>query len=117
MLLITMILLFGFTASACNLTKKVTEPVEIHIQVPYQESSDSTVVAFVKPYIDAAANFHKLNPSITVIIDYNTKSNYSSEDSLRLLESSAPQDIVPINPSQNFAYEKKALLQDLLMLQ
>jgi multiple sugar transport system substrate-binding protein len=116
-LLTTMILLVAFTTSACNETKKVTKPIDIHFQVPIPKSNDPAFNSFEKPYLDAVANFHKLNPLINVIIDYNTESMYLVDKSIKLLESNEPPDIVPLPPSQISIAEKKGLLQDLLQLQ
>jgi multiple sugar transport system substrate-binding protein len=108
-LLITMLLMFIFTLSACSSKKAVVEPFEIHIQLANQNS------VFTIPYEDAAVDFQKLNPQITVTIDYNEANNYSPNNSVTLLESDAPPDIVPFFGA-NREVVKKGLFWDLLKL-
>jgi multiple sugar transport system substrate-binding protein len=117
MFVITMILMFTFTMSACNEPKKVPAPapVEIHFQTTSFKTTDPS------PYQDAIENFHKLNPQITVTLDYLPTSTAAGTTPalalLKPLESNEPLDIIwlPANVSQEAS--NKRLLLDLLQLQ
>jgi multiple sugar transport system substrate-binding protein len=122
-LLIILILLIAVTASSCNESEKLIDPIEIHLQVPFDAQtpfaySDNPSSALGKIYQDAASNFHELNPQIKVIIDYNTDYMYDIEsftNSIKLLESDETPDIVPIRTDR--VSGAKELLWDLLKLQ
>jgi multiple sugar transport system substrate-binding protein len=117
---ITILLSIAFFTSACNETKKVEESVEIHVQrlsmKSYSNSDPETQI-----YLDAAENFHKLNPQITVTIDYLPDippgDTLPKIDLIKILEGDNPPDIVPwANMSTLQIAEKKGLLLDLLQL-
>jgi multiple sugar transport system substrate-binding protein len=116
MLMTIMLLLIAFTLSACNETKKL-EPVEIHYQIYHTKNLDGF---FSEEKLEnAAANFHKLNPQITVTIDYleSLELMYSTHNDINLLESDKPQDITPFDLSKIPLAEKKGLLLDLIKFQ
>jgi multiple sugar transport system substrate-binding protein len=120
LLLLILIFLIAVTASSCNESVKLTEPIEIHIQVPFDIwapsiNTDVPTSALGKIYQDAASNFHELNPQIKVIVDYNTEFMYSMISLTSLLESDKSPDIVPIRTDRVLGAEE--LLWDLLQLQ
>jgi hypothetical protein len=80
--------------------------------------SNSDLVPETKIYLDAAENFHKLNPQITVTIDYMPDIPISDIppklDLIKLLEDNEPLDIVPLfDMSILQTAENKGLLLDL----
>jgi multiple sugar transport system substrate-binding protein len=113
--LTTVILSIVLTTSACNKAKIDTEPVEIHIMVPFviEDQINSKI------YQDAVGSFEKLNPLIKVKFDYATpqpNEESFSPDPIKLLESAAPPDIVELYASQSILADKKGLLMDLMPL-
>jgi multiple sugar transport system substrate-binding protein len=115
MFVIIIILLMAFTSSACNDTKKVIEPVEIHFLVgPPQGLSgpDSTIL------YDAVENFHKINPLITVILEYWPESMVQNvgEGTIKLLESKESPDIIGLPLPYINSVEIQRLLFDLLQI-
>lgn len=109
MFVIIIILLIAVTLSACDKTEKTVEPVNIHILLP-----DTGNDTFVKIYTDAAENYHKINPQITITIDLVPKFDYTK--TIERLQNNEPTDIVPLNIYTVQTAEKEDLLIDLLPL-
>jgi hypothetical protein len=117
MFVIIIILLIAFTSSACNGIKKVQEPVEIHFQVGVPKSL-STEGPDATLFTDAVENFHKINPLITVILEYLPESiiqktengaffSFSPDDAKKLLESKESPDILGISLAELPVLAKK----------
>jgi multiple sugar transport system substrate-binding protein len=107
----------SFIATACNKTKEA-EPVEIHFLSIFSPDEPRLQV-----YLDAAANFHKLNPLINIKFDgYNMKEDANgniiigAQDTKNQLESSAPPDIVSLSTGALPDFGSKSLLLDLKLL-
>ncbi|QGQ99321.1 extracellular solute-binding protein [Paenibacillus psychroresistens] len=127
---IIIIILLVITTSACNKTKELSEPIEIHFQSTSTKSMSSGG-PMGDPINDAIANYHKLNPLITIILDYLPESlmkqidvngepmtsiMFTFEDMVKLLESNAPPDIISISPGDLPLAESKDLLYNLLQI-
>jgi multiple sugar transport system substrate-binding protein len=110
-----MILLTTITMISCSKPEIETAPVEIHFQTNLLKNSDQS------PYQDAIENFHKLNPQITVTLDYMPSppeggTTMSYQDVLKS-ESNELWDIIFLPADISQYASDKGLLQDLLRLQ
>jgi multiple sugar transport system substrate-binding protein len=115
MFVIIMIFLITFTTIACSKPKIVAEPVEIQFLLPADAIDDTSYsTSYRELYLNAAENFHKLNPQITIKVVHPTE-NYSSFQ--EYLKSNEVTDIVPFPLSSLQALEKEEVLVDLLSLQ
>jgi multiple sugar transport system substrate-binding protein len=126
MFVIIIILIIAFTSTACNGTKKVIELVEIHFLVGAPKSL-ATEGPNATLFTDVVENFHKINPLITVILDYLPESiiqktengtffSFSPEDNKKLLESKESPDILGISLGELPVLAKRGLLFDLLKI-
>ncbi|QGQ99449.1 extracellular solute-binding protein [Paenibacillus psychroresistens] len=110
-IVMTMIIAIVLTTSACNKTKKALEPVSI--QLSFAGNLTAVNLDYEKVYLDAAENFHKLYPNITITINYSHEPTLIRTDITKLLATEDSPDIIQLDLNYLEIADKKDLLLDL----
>ncbi|WP_162463371.1 ABC transporter substrate-binding protein [Paenibacillus psychroresistens] len=97
-----------FSLSACNEPMKAKEPATIHLLLPKPNGYDSGGYLRDDLFKKAVPAFQKINPLITVVIDYITgEENYETD----------PLDVIPYNTLLINEVQKEEIFLDLKPLQ